>query len=258
MRALFSALIIIGALLIINLLFGLKGIYNNATTFDWLFTSVLGITTDVSHGPPIPAKGRHLIISNHPSFVDGFVLMQWAIRQGIMHRIRFIVAEWVGKIPLPGIGKEHFIKVKRQWAEDKDALANAIGALPDDAIVFIFPEGTTFCPGSLQKTVDYARKHELPIFRYLMCPRIRGLELLLKVGNWSSVYDMTIHYPERAANPFWGSDFEYILWGNYPRKCKIEWRQLKHVPPIGSDIQKWLLHLWERKDLRVRLALRVL
>lgn len=254
MRAIFSALLIISYLAITSLIFGLKGIHSRAHTFDWLLTSTLGISTETSDGPEIPASGRHLIISNHPSFVDGFVLTQWAIRQGILHRIRFIVAKWVGKLPLPGFGEHHFIKVKRQWTEDRPALEAAIRQLPEDAIVFIFPEGTTFCPGSLEKTVDYARKHHLPVFNYLMCPRVRGLELLLQVGNWNSIYDMTIHYPQRATNPFSGSDFEYMLWGNYPRRAAIEWRKLRHIPT--GNIQKWLLHLWERKDLRLRLALR--
>jgi hypothetical protein len=181
--------------------------------------------------------------------MDGFYLALWAINQNILPRIHFIVADWVGKIPLAGFGEKHFIKVKRDWTSDKETLSQTISQMPEDAIVFIFPEGTTFCPGSLEKTVDYARKNNLPVFKHLMCPRYKGLELLLKVGKWDYMYDLTLHYPERRINPFMGSDFEYLNWGNYPRTCRVEWHKLKEIPE--DNIEKWLLHLWERKDKRL-------
>ena len=251
MRAYLGAIIIILFLSIFSLIGGVKAVHKNSGILGWLLASCLGIKITRESGPPI-SPGRNLILANHPGFMDGFYLALWAIHQNMLPRIRFIVADWVGKIPLPGFSDHHFIKVKRDWVSDRETLTQAITQLPEDAIVFIFPEGTTFCPGSLEKTVDYARKHHMPVFKHLMCPRYKGLELLLQVGKWDSIYDLTLHYPERRINPFIGSDFEYLNWGNYPRTCRIEWHKLKEIPK--NNIEKWLLHLWQRKDLRLRLT----
>lgn len=248
MRAFFGAIILILYLTITKLFSGKSGIYSKSGTFDWLLTKTLDLKITSLDGPLIP-PGRILILANHPGFLDGFYLAKWAISQNILRRIKFIVADWVTNIPLPGFNGDHFIKVKRDWTKDKETLSEAICQLPEDAIVFIFPEGTTFCPDSLEKTVDYARKNHLPVFKYLMCPRHKGLELLLQVGKWDAIYDMTIHYDARLDNPFSGSDFEYLLWGNYPRTCSIEWHKLKQIPT--ENINKWLLHLWDIKDKKI-------
>lgn len=249
MRAYLGATLVIIFLCIFSLVGGLQSIYNNSGVLGLLITNSLGIQITKESGPQI-GSGRNLILANHPNFMDGFYLVLWAIHQNILPRIRFIVADWVGKIPLSGFGDHHFIKVKRDWISDKETLTQAISQMPEDAIVFILPEGTTFCPGSLEKTIDYARKHNIPEFNYLLSPRYKGLELILQIGKWDSIYDLTLHYPERKSNPFIGSDFEYINWGNYPRTCSIELHKIKDIPK--DNIEKWLYHLWQRKDVRLK------
>jgi 1-acyl-sn-glycerol-3-phosphate acyltransferase len=253
MRAFIGAIIIILYLTITNLFSGRNSIYSKSGSIDWLLSKSLDLKIISSTGPPI-LPGRNLILANHPGFLDGFYLAKWAISQNVLHRIKFIVAEWVTNIPLPGFNKDHFIKVKRDWTSDKETLSKAICQLPEDAIVFIFPEGTTFCPGSLEKTVDYARKHHLPVYKYLMYPRYKGLELMLQVGKWGALYDMTLHYSARLDNPFSGSDFEYLLWGNYPRTCSIEWHKIKEIPT--KHIDTWLQHLWTIKDRKIAMKLK--
>jgi hypothetical protein len=251
MRATLAAAIVLIYIATIAILSGLKGIHSRGNTLDWLLTKSLGINTHLLDGPDIEHSGRSLIICNHPTYLDGFIISQWAIRKGVFPRIRFIVADWVSKIPLPGgFIEHHMIPIKRSWETDKKILADAIEQLPADAIVFIFPEGTTFCPDRLEKTVDYARAHHLPVYRNLLCPRVRGIEHILQSGHWDHIYDMTLHMPDRAANPFIGSDFSYILWGKYPRTCYVSWSKVAG-PRTRAETGAWLHHMWRVKDHRL-------
>lgn len=248
MRAVLSAVILLTYIAAVNILLGLKGLHSRGTTLDWLLGKTLGIEVNLLNGPDMETRGRSLIICNHPTYLDGFIISQWAIRMGVFSRIRFIVADWVTSVPLGGaFTRHHMIPIKRSWETDRTILRDAIAALPDDAIVFIFPEGTTFCPAGLEKTIDYARSHRLPIYKYLLCPRVRGLKYMLEIGKWSHIYDMTLIMPDRMVNPFIGSDFSYVLWGKYPRRCDVSWRKV-HGPGQVNATHEWLHHMWHVKD----------
>ena len=248
MRAILGALLSIIYVFLVGLFTGgLKGIHSHAGSIDTVISRTFGIDVVLSGKPP-PATGRTLVISNHPSFLDGFIISQWAARHGCLSRIRFITAEWVKqKLPLPfGLGAHHLISIKRSWEADKATLEAAVAALPADAILFFLPEGTTFCPESLEKSVDFARKNGYPVFRHLLCPRIRGLEFVLGLTKWNTIIDMTLDCPERAANPFAGSDFEYLLRGNYARTYNVTWKVVDQ--PSSANCSRWLMRLWQEKD----------
>jgi 1-acyl-sn-glycerol-3-phosphate acyltransferase len=202
--------------------------------------------------------GWYLVIANHQTWVDIFVL------QTIFHRqipfLKFFIKQELFWFPVMGLAwwaldfpfmkrysKAYLKRHPEKRGEDLKTTRQACEKFKDNPTSVInFVEGTRNTPER------YARHN--PPYRHLLRPKVGGIALVLgAMGHMlNSMVDVTIYYP--AGTPtFW--DF---LCGRVP---EIEVLVAERpIPPhfIGRDytqddefreaIQAWVRDLWQEKD----------
>jgi 1-acyl-sn-glycerol-3-phosphate acyltransferase len=100
----------------------------------------------VQGGERIPPRGGAIVAANHPSVLDGILLLAVAPRP-----VRFLVAEELYTHPLinPLFRAFGCIEVYRTKTHNGDALRAAVAALEQGDLLGIFPEGTTRFRGTM-------------------------------------------------------------------------------------------------------------
>lgn len=96
----------------------------------------------------LPAAGGAVIAANHPSLLDGVLLLAISPRP-----VRFLVAEdmYTHRFLNPFFKALGCIPVYRTKTHNGDALRAAVAALDAGDVIGIFPEGTTYYRGSLRE-----------------------------------------------------------------------------------------------------------
>ena len=90
----------------------------------------------------IPASGPAIVIVNHVSHVDPFLVAKMVIDAG--RTPRFLAKESIFAVPVVGAamrGMGH-IPVRRGTADARQSLAAAVGALDSGRVIVLHPEGT--------------------------------------------------------------------------------------------------------------------
>ncbi|KAM7542632.1 hypothetical protein Aperf_G00000018052 [Anoplocephala perfoliata] len=105
---------------------------------------------------------------------------------------------------LPGVGwamqLDAFIFLRRRIAIDLARIQQAVKyllKLQGSAHILIFPEGTDLSVFGLKRSDAYAKKMNLPLYRYTLHPRTTGFETIIKElgSELGYVYDVTVAYP---------------------------------------------------------------
>ena len=100
----------------------------------------------------IPKKGGMLLLSNHLSYLDPFILATTATRE-----LHYMARDNVFRIPvLKQIITSHNAYPVKRGAADRAALKHTISLLKAGNAVVIFPEGTRSADGTLGKAHDGA------------------------------------------------------------------------------------------------------
>ena len=261
---LFAILQILSMMLLAFLYFidflGIINIYGIYHSISNHLDKIIGFNLHIHSTPPtdydaVPvvrktlSTGRVLIVCNHPTLLDSYAIIRWGLAHGLQHRIVFIAANWIKYLPIPPPFRNKFITIQRDYTVDKDFLTQFSASLPSDAIVVIFPEGTTYDADALSKSIDYRAKEKLPLFSHTVYPRHKGVDLLLQNNTWSQVIDMTLHYPERAQNPFMGSEGHHLTHNIYPRICHLYTEDITHITlHTEKTAKEWLLDRWKLKN----------
>ncbi len=69
-----------------------------------------------------------------------------------------------------------FVFARRDWQKDREVFANALSRLkdfPNPMWMVIFPEGTRCTPKKLEKSVEFAKANNLPVFNHVLLPRTK-------------------------------------------------------------------------------------
>lgn len=138
---------------------------------------------------------NYMMISNHISEIDYiYILCLQSFKNDICklcivlkNSLRYIFfsmgwACWLNE----------FLFVKRNYEKDKEYLSEKIKNFKNKNIL-IFPEGTIFCDSTYLKNLEYCSKNKITSFKYLLNPKIKGIELIKNYVN-KNIYDITIQY----------------------------------------------------------------
>lgn len=217
---------------------------------------------DVQGLEALPYRDWYLVLCNHQSWVDIFVLQRVLNRRVpllkffIKHELIYVpvigLAWWALDFPFMRRHSEAELRAhpeKRQQDLDSARRACAKFALVPTSVMN-FVEGTRFTPA----------KHaaQKPRWRHLLNPRAGGLAMALGVlgSRFHSLLDVTIVYPDGVPG-FW--DF---LCGRTRRiVVRVQRREIPpecrggddgELPPaLRRHVQRWLLDLWQQKDAQI-------
>ncbi|MEZ5727953.1 MAG: acyltransferase [Burkholderiaceae bacterium] len=210
---------------------------------------------------PFTPRGWYLVVANHQSWVDIFVLQRLFNRR--IPLLKFFLKQELIYVPVIGLAwwaldfpfmrrhsEAYLLKHPERRHDDIEATRRAcrkFAHVPTSVMNFV--EGTRFTP----------EKHAAQKSRYkhLLKPRAGGLGMALNAlgERFDSLADVTIVYPDGAPS-FW-----QFLCGGVPRiQVHVERREIPRDffagdfstdPGIRKQVQRWLLELWREKDARI-------
>jgi 1-acyl-sn-glycerol-3-phosphate acyltransferase len=221
---------------------------------------------DVEGIDALPREGWYLVVANHQSWVDIFVLQHLLNRR--IPLLKFFLKRQLIWVPVMGLAwwaldfpfmrrhsEAELARHPEKRLQDIEATKRAcakFALVPTSVMNFV--EGTRFTPAK------HAAQHSS--FRHLLKPRAGGLAMAMNAlgDRFDALLDVTIVYPDGAPT-FW-----HFLRGDVPRiGVRAERRPIPHEVAEGDyaadahyrkRVQRWLLGLWHAKDERIDELLR--
>jgi 1-acyl-sn-glycerol-3-phosphate acyltransferase len=203
---------------------------------DRVFDLLLPTQWDIAGiGEEVQPSGHYLIISNHVSWVDIFVLFR--AFHGRAAFIRFFLKHELIWFPIVGQGcwALEFPFMRRTDREkDLEATRRACQRYRNFPVAIAnFAEGTRFTRAK--------REAQQSPYRHLLRPRAGGIGFVFaSLGNvLDATYDVTIRYPGEEV-----SMWQFIT----GRVERITVRARRVEPPAPESVRRWIDEVWREKD----------
>ncbi|KAI8376511.1 acyltransferase-domain-containing protein [Radiomyces spectabilis] len=213
-------------------------------------------------GDPIPDHESALVISNHRSWTDFYMLHSVAIRRHMLHNCKYFVKDSIKWLPFFGWGMwlAGFLFVKRNWLQDQRKIQktfDGIKKLQTPAWIINYVEGSRFTPQKLQECQEFSRGRGWPIMENVLVPRTKGFVTCVKEFRGSHVefvYDFTIVYRHRATNAVFNEAPTMIrvhaksLDPEYDFHVNVKRFAIKDLPTDDEGLARWLRERYLEKD----------
>ncbi|CAG8564404.1 5607_t:CDS:2, partial [Paraglomus occultum] len=130
-------------------------------------------------GDELSSGDSAIVISNHRSFSDFYMLHSIAVRRNMLPHLKYFAKDSLKFIPFFGWGMwlMGMLFVTRNWTQDEAKIEKMFKTIKRyEAPVWIvnFLEGTRATPQKLKDSQQYARKNNLPVLKNLLNPRTKG------------------------------------------------------------------------------------
>ena len=139
---------------------------------------------------------------NHRTRIDWLLILTMSTRFEVSYVLTIISRSFLRSIPIVGwvlcwVG----IFLNRNWNVDRKQLMDMIRVLSSTAVqkrstFLLFPEGTDLWPKAIAKSNQYADKHSLRRYQYVLHPRTLGFTSIVKEMDHHlfRINDVTIGY----------------------------------------------------------------
>ena len=228
---------------------------------SWILFNLLKIRLDITGIDHTYPGNFYLILSNHQSWSDIFILqhllnrkapiMKFLVKQELMYLPLVGVICWAYDFPFLNRGKHRKRKTEKlSRVQDSQTLSKSLTRfLRSSAAIMNFAEGTRF---SHPKAVEQRSPHQ-----YLLKPKAGGLIAIYKMvcHNLTAVLDFTIVYHAPKLS-FWR-----FISGSIPRVSihvdTISSQELKEnfgLPETNFKPDRaieWVNQMWRRKDKQI-------
>ena len=210
---------------------------------SWWLKRVAGAkwtVPDVALDAATPA----VLISNHRSWSDAFVITDVVCRHGLI--VKFLVKRELARIPILAVifAVFDFPVLKRSTRSgesdgarrehDRSQMTRLTDGLSEEpAAMLSFVEGTRF-------TNEKRAEGGAP-YSEVLAPRPGGLAMMVEAlrGTDARLVDITLRY--RPPVSFW----KFI--GGFPCECEVRVEQFL-VKDLPDDVASWLVERWTLKD----------
>ncbi|TGO10811.1 hypothetical protein BTUL_0125g00250 [Botrytis tulipae] len=213
-------------------------------------------------GDTLPEGETAIVIANHVSWTDFYMIQALAIRAGMLGRCRWFAKIELRWVPLLGWGiwGMGMPMVSRNWLKDKKELDRVFAGVvvkkwPQWLISF--SEATRYTPKKYEEAKTWCKQNNRPLPKHLLYPRTKGfvttVQHLRKAKHVKAVYDMTIAYSHHnkwhQAPTIWESLSCGDLSGKRGYKFHVEVKRflLEDLPETDEGLAKWLEARWIEK-----------
>jgi 1-acyl-sn-glycerol-3-phosphate acyltransferase len=209
------------------------------------------------------SQGSKLIISNHVSFTDAFVIFALARSVGQHGHVRSFAKKTLSYQPVFGWFWYilNFIFLARDWDKDRAQISLQLNALALRARHFssrafwilIFPEGTRSRPSKLKQAREFAASRGQEPFDHVLFPRVKGLQATLAaIGPaLDGAIDVTIGYPTRTASGHARPSVGDLLFGGgavWAVHVHVRVVPAAEMPADADATAAWAMQRFREKD----------
>lgn len=195
-------------------------------------------------------KKKVIVTCNHPTNVDFIYLLHWARLHNRLGDLRFISKNSIGNIPFFGSYiKETHCLIARNYEQDYQIIIDFCQRLNDSDryILVIFPEGTTLCPETKEKSFTFCKEKGKPIFGHLLYPRHRGLDLIISHLQLEQWVDITLFYRDDPSCYKCNYAMD-ILFDSYPKQATMKSKEINLTCLLNLTVEQKLEQLWLEKE----------
>ena len=208
----------------------------------WFYEYVMGVDIKI-HYDSIVSKhsDRMMIISNHPGCSDFLTIFSFHSREFPDHVPIFVLDKKFVRVPVMGkyYVSYHIAIAKKITDEELTAFQQFLTDFPQPFVLYIFPEGTTFCKEMFERS---RKTPDGKLLDHVLIPKTKALAWFLPCVD--SVSSMTIlnhgEHPE-----YWSS----LILDKYPHTIDLFLSDISGYFPKEENIYPKLLDLWKQKDV---------
>lgn len=200
-----------------------------------------------------------MVILNHRSFADFFLLHTVAIRHGMIWFCRYFAKDSVKWIPFFGWGIRlmGMILLKRNWLQDQKRILGTFAFYTKHKVplwLVSYSEGSRYSPSKLQDCREYALLHGRKPPKYVLLPRTRGFVASVQAlkNVVSAVYDVTLVYYSRDGKHRVPSPCDYILanLSGFVFEIHLSRHPISELPMEDEkELGEWLHDRFQAKDI---------
>lgn len=234
------------------------------TCWYWIqliFEVLNGAVITIS-GDTLPEGESAIVIANHVSWTDFYMIQALAVRAKMLGRCRWFAKIELRWVPLLGWGiwAMGMPMVSRKWMKDKKELDRVFAGIVVKkwpTWLISFSEATRFTPKKYEEAKIWCRENDRPIPKYLLYPRTKGfvttVQHLRKAKQVKAVYDMTIAYQHgntfHEAPTIWESLSCDGMSSKRGYKFHVDVKRilLEDLPETDVELSKWLETRWIEK-----------
>ncbi|KAA1115496.1 hypothetical protein PGT21_036899 [Puccinia graminis f. sp. tritici] len=215
-------------------------------------------------GDVIPANENAIVVANHLSYSDFYLINGLAARKRMLPYGRWFVKSSL-KWQLPIFGWSMYligmVMVTRDWLKDSDSIRQAFRGLKQPPGIgkkvwlVSFLEGTRMTPEKLEKSQKYCQEDGKTVLRNVLAARTKGFIAAvreLRRSQVTHVYDVTLAY--NGPNGF-GKAPDLVTINSMSRlspkyKFHIHTRRwaIAELPEDEAELKAWIEKVWIEKD----------
>ncbi|KAI7886082.1 acyltransferase-domain-containing protein [Lichtheimia hyalospora FSU 10163] len=215
-------------------------------------------------GDRLPDKESAIVISNHRSWTDFYLLHSVAIRRGMLSNCKYFVKDSLKWLPFFGWGMwlADFLFVRRNWLRDQRRIQNTfsnIKRLQTPVWITSFVEGTRFSPVKLRECQAFEKERGFTIMCNVLLPRTKGFVTCINAFRFSHVkyvYDFTICYSHQLQDNT--TEFNVApdmvrvhvreLGDEYEFHVNVRRYPIEELPNEDEQLAAWLRQRYVEKD----------
>lgn len=190
-----------------------------------------------------------IFISNHYNLID-FMINQGIFKKLNSKELSYLYSKYMDKLPLVGnaFKYDNSLALNKKIHLDIDNIKNYIKK-NNNIVIYLNPEGTRINNKKLNKSKEYSKNNNLPIYNNLLFPKMKGLFTIInelakqdKLGN---IIDFTVKIENTTKND---NHLRNILNKDIGNTyLKINTYKCPHISDYDK-FKKWFLMIWDKKE----------
>jgi len=212
-----------------------------------------------SSGTTLPVGESAIVVANHVSWTDFYMIQALARRAGMLSRCRWFAKVELRWVPFLGWGlwAMRMPLVSRKWTHDKLEMDRVFAGIVDNnwpTWLISYSEATRYTPKKYEETKIWCKAIDRPLPIHLLYPRTKGfistVQHLRKAKHMKAVYDVTIAYSHKnkflEAPTIWEtlSMSDISGYGGYKFHVDVQRFDLEDLPLTDPELAKWLENRW--------------
>jgi len=231
---------------------------------------IMAFPAPVAAASALPRHESAIVLANHVSWADFYLIQHLARSAGMLGRCRWFVKAQLARVPLLGWGlwAMGMPMVSRDWTHDRAQLSRLFRGPADrgwPVWLVSYCEATRFTPAKYAATLAWCARERRRPPRHLLYPRFKGFVATVEAmrrarrGQVRAVYDVTVGYARRVdgrwrfmqAPSMWETVARPNLGRDYRFYVHVQRFELAALPVDKGDLELWLESRWVEKGERL-------